>query len=490
LVDVPIHLRTGGATVFVWLRAALTNRTSGTLPSVSRGWAALTLRGKVAAGAIVVAISGAAGLAAAGWSGVPRGAGVGAAIAVVFASWMRWPKVAASLLAQVVVLPVTVVSAGYQAAVVSPGFPYPQVALTPWVVWATLTFVVVHRSRAGRPWARILAVTLTASVAGAVLGGWIGVPGVVIGYLLSGIVLLTVSGYLPGVRGFLASVADWAWWFVPRRRAGQATTMRDLLTGLPEDYGYFVLPNPPDGVEEGVVVHGPSGMILVHSVVIDGVARQHPLDGLKIGSHSVADDLQRLMESRTALARSVDVPVDRIRPVLLASRALLPHPRVRVALHSGAERVSDAVIVRPDRLVPEIVDAPSLLSKKAVARQHRRLARVMATAQVDGSAGVARLTRVVEVDADGRTPVLPSPAPGPDNPETPDLREVLTPGRNVVVFTDQGLFTGVRVVSGPYRDERGADLVNLCVDEEWVSAVDEGREPDTYPYPVASVRPA
>lgn len=345
---------------------------------------------------------------------------------------------------------------------------------------ALLSALVAHRRSVGRAPVTVILALGAMSVAGPLLA-----------------FVAPAAGFL---GGFAAAAAVLAWrarhaGLPVRRRTTQTAAVSDpatahtatLLADLPPEYTVLTGVHPPRAPHPAQhVVIGPSGLTVVASHARTGVVREHPTRGLELDGQALTSLLAEVSRTAHRLADALAVNADAVAAVVVLQGAHLPSPRTVVALVDATGRPDGhVVVVAPAALVDEVTAVPDATDPKVVATLVKRAKRLRGSKAVSPEPTGSHTATVI--DGNG----LPKQFAEPDAPQplfrSTSVDSVVLVGQAVALLTDQGTFSGVRVCSAPAAEVDGTIAVQVCLEGEWQQARAEQRDPDTFPYPLASV---
>lgn len=353
-----------------------------------------------------------------------------------------------------------------------------------------LAAYLAHRTSRGRPWVTVLIVAAAVSVVGPVFLLSTSGVGFAAAWVVTGVVLWLRGGgtaWLLDQWENLTAVAS-------RRRASELDLPEPVrllgekseaeertgahLADLPGGYVVFhdrYLPAPKHSTSPGEVVNhvvvGPTGVFVVGSHRFKGrviedrakglVHRGNPLAGLFNDSRRHARRVNEVLGVKNLHAV----------PVVVIHDAVLPQPRLRVALSVDDRTVGDVTVLSGSQaLCGEVTAPPPTLTPRQVTRLARKVGRRLPPVPrsvLDEPVG--GITGVV-VDTDGHPHVVEDAEPARPMFETDRSGVRLVNGDEVSVLTTQGTFTGYRVAGTPRRHDGGLMHVPLLNEADWVRA--------------------
>lgn len=471
-------------------------------------WSGLRVRARwtVCAGIIAVC-AGAGAFGWQTWSAVGTGAIVGVVAVCLLILVLKFPRVLVTAATLIVLTPLVLIASAATSRIVGGPFAFPQVTMTPTMMWALCAAVLLHRSSGRRIWLRLSAVTLAAAYGGWLLGLMFGTAGVFAGFVLSAGVLVAVTDARDWVAGVGASVVS-----AYRRLRGldvpdavsedlvliaAAEDTAQMLTGLPADAviwhdqevrgrrGYV----PVDHVAVTA-----AGVFVLANVVGRGVASHSMSYGVRAGSVDLVAALERLGAQCTSLhsrlAGPARQPQSTVTGILVVHGVKGMDEPWTVEMTSADGFPVPMLMVSPEFAVPAITSVPSTYSNTAVGQLTRIVRRGLRPARPENLPDP--VGEAAELTADGlNSEEFPEPlqTTGPDDADAVEVGGGLVPGRKIVMLTSDGIFGGARATSAPYTDDSGALVVNVCTDGEWRRHIDCGVDAASRAYPVASVRP-
>lgn len=435
------------------------------------------------------------------WAGLAGGAG----IALVLAALLSAPRALSLGGVLLAYIPLSLpLGAVYAAAPVSDHAIYAADAFgasTSLIFAAAIaTWISVRFSR-GRAW-----VTLALGLASTALIGYILVltfpeMGLYAAYLSLALVLMIRCGgwsWLTGLVGLgvaklrargardISPDGDVLSAWLRKAEAEQATAAAlDLLDSnhaVFHDMKVGKLPNPL-----AHLVIAPAGVFLISSVSTSGPIRETASEGVQIPGVPVGAVTATLLTQRRVVARTLKMKESDLNLLIVVQ------PEGEAALEAGTRRTlavfgrtdgelpsAHARLLTADMLKAEVdtgIEVLGSLSRSAaIQRAKMRL-------KPAGAPTPSRLTslspvQVASVDADGHT----------RRPER-DVSWIVEAAR-VDLSTSAGMLRSLRATSQPYTDVHGRVVADVCLEEEWVDAQKNGREPASYPYPVSAIAPS
>lgn len=347
---------------------------------------------------------------------------------------------------------------------------------------AAIVAIIAHRSSRSHPSVTVLLALMAMAVGGPALAFAFPALGTVPGFALAGLVLLVRSGKVR-LRRAARPRPDLI-------ATGSANLTQKVLADLPG--GYTVLrdvhvPNVADICPHLVI--GPGGIAAIGSLAQPGILREHPTRGLELDGEPLAPLLSPLLDMARGVAGGLDVPADAVVAALVLHGTRLPRPRIVVALVGSDGRPAGRVaVLSPDAVIAEVTSTGDATDAKTVAALIKRARKFKATPVP--VAGAPEQRTVTVLDDSG----LPKEFTAPSDPQplfrSTSVDSTVLVGECVALLTDQGTFAGVRVCSAPQAGEDATIMVQVCAESEWAAAQDEHRDPEAFPYPLASVTAA
>lgn len=375
---------------------------------------------------------------------------------------------------------------------------------------ALVTALLAHRTSRGRPWLTTLLAVLAISLAAPFLLYAAPSLGFYAAYLASGLVLFLRGGGIAWFAAQWESLRDTISRLRDRQVPAEITDRKRAVEGEQRtaahladlDDRHTVLHDlaMPDG--RGNIDHlvlGPAGVFVIESQKYKGVIREHRTRGLEHNGRPLAGTFHSVLGERAAVAKALRIPEDAVQALVVVHDAVLPSDRTRVALFTGTgERLGDVLVLAPAALHDEIVTGIEVLSKRQMTRLLRRARHRLAPASAGGPLAAKTVTAqpypatgtASVLDADGKPKAFPADAtPTPMFSSTTVDVEV-TVGQRVSLLTDQGSFENLRVCGEPTIADNGVVTVAVCEDQAWLHGQETGIAPDSFAFPLASVRPA
>lgn len=234
----------------------------------------------------------------------------------------------------------------------------------------------------------------------------------------------------------------------------------------------------------GHLVLGPSGGALIASIYSRGPLQEDAVKGISLPKINLDKTVGSLVKQRTALAKTLKCSERELSLLIVVYGISIPSGRKSVAFFS-----EDNLITPAGQL--GIVDSNHLLSEVSLGLEvwsRVKIQQTISRAKMKLRPGVypvlvqekeADTPRLVPLDLDGQLMnvknaqnIVPS---------------WLVLGIPVHIITSEGVLPACRVAGEPAMDSHGYRVVPVCAEEEWRSATSQGRRPQSYNYPVASL---
>lgn len=237
------------------------------------------------------------------------------------------------------------------------------------------------------------------------------------------------------------------------------------------------------------LVIGPAGVFVLASISTRGSISENARDGVNISGVNLGEVAASLIQHQLLVAKMLKMRDRDIASVIVvhADRdgAVAEGTRRTLAIfdaYSGELPTAQVVLVSADMLSVEInpgIATWGTISRKNAVRRARMFA--LPASGSNSDVQVHETVRISSVDLDGRTT-----APEPMIPQVSWL-EV---GSQVVMETEDGVLTDLRVAGDAYRDVEGTLVVPLSIEEEWIEGEASGHRPKSFPIPLDIVKPA
>lgn len=412
--------------------------------------------------AAVVVVAGTVGSLVAGWQGAAVATFAAVAVQGGAAAYRRWPSIAGSVIATLLLTPLVMTAAPQQAVILAPALPVAEIALAPLLAWVLIAAVWSHLVGATYPWQLQTASVLMAAFGGWALGILAGSVGIAAGYIAAAALL---AGY--------PLLARWRQRRRPvksappalgRLSAADAATVRQLKE-LPD--GWMV--HGPIAVDEdyadGLIVSGPGGVFAVSSRTLPG---RLSIDAGAVvnGSRSIGLDAAAASELAGLVRRSLprrDAHVS-VTAVLVVHEANIADDIQAVDLRDEGDSSHGQVYVRSAaQFVTEMQQLPQLWTPADLVHVREVASRLCSSAATGSGHRVASThLQAWALDADGqllRDSQLAHPIADPYNDP---VAHPLQQDSIVTVNTNAGMFVGV-TASATYLDADGQPVVDVRV---------------------------
>lgn len=234
----------------------------------------------------------------------------------------------------------------------------------------------------------------------------------------------------------------------------------------------------------GHLILGPSGGILVASLYSKGPLTEDAKQGISLPKIDLDKTVGSLVKQRKVLAHVLQCAERDLSLLIVVYGFTIPSGRKSVAFFSESNLFQPAGQLG-------IIDAEHLLSEVSLGLEVWSSVKVKQTisrAKMKLQPGVYPVL-VQEKESD-----IPRLAPLDMDGHLTNVKNAqnivpswLVMGIPVNIATSKGVIPAYRVAGEPIMDSHGYRVVPLCAEEEWQSARSQGRRPQSYNFPVASL---
>jgi len=409
-----------------------------------------------------VAVAAVGGVTFDGLRGALIGAGAVLAALAGTLAYRRWPGLASTALATLVVTPLVVMAAPQQAVILAPAAPIAEIALAPLVLWVVIAAVWSHFVGSPRPWQLQVASIITVAFGGWALGIVAGSLGVAAAYVLGALVL----ALYPVIarrrqRNRPTAIPAVA---VESLSASDADTVR-VLSDLPDQWSIQGPITIDEHYADGLVVAGPGGVFAVSSRQMPGHVELHGGEVVN-GSRPVGLDAAAASELAALVRRSLgqrDAGIT-VTAVLVIHGADIAAPISAVELRDDAGVVRGQVYVRTaQQLSAEFTELPQLWNASDLAGLRETVGNLTSPRSTGSGHRVSStVLHAWAIDADGQRLCDQEPVHVSADPHIDPLEQPLQANAIVTVTTSAGMFVGV-TASSTYLDADGEPVVDVRV---------------------------